>query len=926
MDYTLSMFFNHTYPDTYKTQVQNDMEALIEKYTINVNFEKARKLKSAFDKFLELLGGMESKNKQDIIGVVRYLVLMANHSSDKDKGIASIDEELIPRENVEFDWHAYLNQGIEIANVEESDESDWSEESKCEEISDKSESQIFTEDDSKNDVLTSVEICDAQQTPTKEGNNTEDLNEAWKAGQAGYKFSKIKANRNFPAPFLAELCSGDASLRIISEYSVIREIIMALRDTSACGLIFKKEALWKYSVCGDVTVCSLSPEMFRSVLGSVTPALCMLGKMHNFVDKMLPSALHSEFQYPPKTYQSYAAGLQLVFDRQNNFLLDLENEVKKQDDIFTINTCLDRLQPFFRFLYEVYKVHELAVFEKYDVQQYWICSTKLLSVLWSEAEQALSLEISSVLISLLLITLKPYLDITENWFMFGSIDDPYEEYFISGEAAEAENTLDGDYVLHPFEQSLLDLGVTPMPLLKIIAKTGLTVGRSICLLRGLDHMDQIPKSSERSSIYKELVEILKAELIPSKTNDKTLIPDTKFGSENQASEKILPDSLEQYTLDYILSTSDANVLEAFGDVLNLGLESNYQQEEFDYYERLEFPIGSEDLCSIQSLNHILCDAVQHILDSRVHDLGRLAQDLLRNKCKISDHLSAMQKVAFFEVFSMQEFCTFLVEETAKDDNWLSWANWVLLTNKLQVCLSDLHLDWSHLFSIQVATDYTANAISEITEGFPLMQLINRLSLNYLMKWPTNLVLTEANMQLYNNVFRFFLKIKCALSSLQRICLDETSPVMSGNVDLSHRLWILRSWLLFLLRTIHDHILSHILLDLKQNLDQRLCSANSFHSALEAHERFVKHSHYSCLLSKTHSSAQEHIMEVVAQAMVICDAFQNGSIEQQCVENMELKLNLAFNFLTIFYDSVATSSSSVHLMGLSVALNEKAPNF
>jgi len=88
--------------------------------------------------------------------------------------------------------------------------------------------------------------------------------------------------------------------------------------------------------------------------------------------------------------------------------------------------------------------------------------------------------------------------------------------------------------------------------------------------------------------------------------------------------------------------------------------------------------------------------------------------------------------------------------------------------------------------------------------------------------------------------------------------------MSGKDESSHRLWILRSWILFLLRTIQEHILSHILLDLKQHLNEKLLNAIDFHSALEAHDRFVKRAHYSCLLSKGHFSAQEHIMEVKKQ--------------------------------------------------------------
>lgn len=38
---------------------------------------------------------------------------------------------------------------------------------------------------------------------------------------------------------------------------------MALRDQSACGLIFKQEANHNFSVLGDITVCSLSPVFFH---------------------------------------------------------------------------------------------------------------------------------------------------------------------------------------------------------------------------------------------------------------------------------------------------------------------------------------------------------------------------------------------------------------------------------------------------------------------------------------------------------------------------------------------------------------------------------------------------------------------------------------------------------------------------------------
>lgn len=70
--------------------------------------------------------------------------------------------------------------------------------------------------------------------------------------------------------------------------------------------------------------------MFRSILGSVTPHLSMLSQLNNFVDSMLPSSFDNSFQFPPKTYLAYAAGLRLFVNSFHDYLLQLETEVRKQ--------------------------------------------------------------------------------------------------------------------------------------------------------------------------------------------------------------------------------------------------------------------------------------------------------------------------------------------------------------------------------------------------------------------------------------------------------------------------------------------------------------------------------------------------------------------------------------------------------------------
>jgi hypothetical protein len=66
----------------------------------------------------------------------------------------------------------------------------------------------------------------------------------------------------------------------------------------------------------------------------------------------------------------------------------------------------------------------------------------------------------------------------------------------------------------------------------------------------------------------------------------------------------------------------------------------------------------------------------------------------------------------------------------KQEEWRRWASWYMLTNQLQANISQHQLEWSHLFSISIQAEREATTSSEITEGFPLMQFINHLDLQY----------------------------------------------------------------------------------------------------------------------------------------------------------------------------------------------------
>jgi hypothetical protein len=66
------MIFNHTYPDTYKAQVQQNFEALIEKFLINADHGRANDLKLLSEQYIKLADTQDAEEKQ--VGCLKNVV------------------------------------------------------------------------------------------------------------------------------------------------------------------------------------------------------------------------------------------------------------------------------------------------------------------------------------------------------------------------------------------------------------------------------------------------------------------------------------------------------------------------------------------------------------------------------------------------------------------------------------------------------------------------------------------------------------------------------------------------------------------------------------------------------------------------------------------------------------------------------------
>ncbi|KAF4527916.1 hypothetical protein B566_EDAN011307 [Ephemera danica] len=794
--------------------VKQAMYGIIEKLTLHANFQRAEYLKEVYEKLLAI---------PDISPQLAVNTYTADEKEKEDS----------------IDWHAYLMEGVEIdpaIGQESSDESVWS----LEDEDAVTENEAFHRSHSSSeneDYLTELAseletLSMNQRTLEHEAQHEEEeleskVGESWKAMDSGYQFPATQPSQHFPAAnFITSWLDREGqgtSVRVLSEYMIVRELLWALRDPTASGLVFQYDDAGKFSVAKDLAVCSLTPKALQAALSKFCPVLELLYEMQTFVDDLIPS-IDKDTKFPLSTYKAYASGLNIIFTQQNAILLDLEKKVMMQDKTATVQSVSGILHDWVQFQLALFSIHKKAS-EDWKTEDAWMCAAKLLSVLGEAVDTAQSLQMSAVILSLLLCSLKPYLDITENWLKSGNLQDPHSEFLIFEETVNIQDSsstaqsmlLEGNYERRPYETVLKSKGIDALSLLKPLVNQGEVAGRSIQLLQGLKAMDSIPHPDNKESLHTELLNMLRSKLLPTVSAVEDSDPGFQDVDPVESLPEQTPSTLDQYMRDYLLSCNDTYMLKAFGDVLDLGLDVTHPQEDFILPKaQLLFKTGEVGI--LQPVRPLLHCCMEQLMVSHVQGLGQRAQQLLHERCCLGTHLAAVRGVALLEAG---------------------------------------------------------------------------------MEWPITLVFREDNLEMYNRVFRFLAKVKCALITLHQLRFQD----LKCEATVMRRMSVLRSWLLFLLGSIQENLLGHILTTLREQLDLALTQATDLHSALAAHDAFV-----------------------VALAMSLAEEWRHGEVTEEWLAGLESDYDKLYTFLLHLFTNLTRFGANLHLAGVAAALIHSSPPY
>lgn len=145
--------------------------------------------------------------------------------------------------------------------------------------------------------------------------------------------------------------------------------------------------------------------------------------------------------------------------------------------------------------------------------------------------------------------------------------------------------------------------------------------------------------------------------------------------------------------------------------------------------------------------------------------------------------------------------------------------------------------------------------------------------------------------MYNDIFRFVLKIKWSLWILEgmRFPLTFRRPVPYKLVTIQDiifkRLSMIRNWIFYSIQSIHSHLMVFVVQSMNERFNKKLAAIDCLRDLTELHDSYVNAMHRYCFRRRTDADLRDGIDQLCQLSAVLNDEWKNlHSI--QCFENAQ----------------------------------------
>uniref|UniRef100_A0A7N9AZZ5 Gamma-tubulin complex component n=1 Tax=Mastacembelus armatus TaxID=205130 RepID=A0A7N9AZZ5_9TELE len=620
---------------------------------------------------------------------------------------------------------------------------------------------------------------------------------------------------------------------------------------------------------------------------------------------------------PFRTYQAFVWALNKYFTSFKEELTTIERELICNDETVTLSAVLERLSPHLAQIKVLHKVFCTGVAEVPPETPNVVRASHLLNTLYKaiieyDSAGEASEQVVALLFSLWTETVRPYLEIVDEWIVHGHLFDPAKEFIIQRNKDVPVNHRDfwhATYTLYSVsemvenEEKLNDTAsgssggdqgssnrqLTMVSFLKPVLKQIIMAGKSMQLLKNLDCKENVTlhiADAERKSLYTLFLESVQSRLCSQ----------DEFPADTMAEQQATKRSLIK------MQSIMAQHLE-FEDVHDPLLAINFARlflEQSDFHERF----SGGDFIVDRSSQSVTCQTFEltlrsclypHIEKRYIECCGNLMKTLKKDY-RLLEYLQAMRNYFLLEAGdTMYDFYTAIFDKVQEKESWQQLS---FLNVQLQEAVGQRYPEDSSRLSVFLET------IDPSRKKHPVNNL-EVLTLSYKVPWPVDIVISSECQKIYNQVF---LLLRDDHGNAPFLCSSQI-----------HRMCLLRVKLMHFVNSLHNYIMTRILHSTGLEFQHQVQEAKDLDQLIKIHYRYLATIHDRCLLREKVSFVKEAIMKVLNLVLIFSDRWQAGAWKIESIDKMESDFKNCHMFLVTILNKAVCRGSFPHLESLALSL-------
>ncbi|EDV99619.1 uncharacterized protein LOC6565263 [Drosophila grimshawi] len=666
--------------------------------------------------------------------------------------------------------------------------------------------------------------------------------------------------------------------KTIDEHSLIREIIfMFFMPASCCFFRVHPESM-EISVCSDVSICSVSNGTLKTVLeAEVLPAMQAMQQLRQIVKE---HTLLNDHTPTSGTLQCFAVGLRDVIQPIEQRLIAFERQLLDcgagiTESSLTLIAFVRHMDVQFKQLQVIQSLAANAIVTAPP----HLRSAYLLSHLFKHTKMHVPNQ--KMAMALLLITLKRYCTIIDNWWRSGNLKDSRHEFIMEcsrddsvyavQSVRERCRTEDPKDVHRIILKELRDC-----KLYHLLMEHALQFGETQNLLGSHNLLGELIENSKQvgslhSDLIKELFDELKSfgcVACPVGRRRTSVLDDVR---QNWQQDKAL-------ILQRFSELGDPQLMGFFTQHLKQSQREQVQMEQrtpplqvLDILEALE-------ICTPLQLPQVLPRALAKVLRNRIELANVFVMRWYREELLLGEHVRFLRHLLMLEAdYLLYPFYTWLYRKIESGEQWARTSD---LTKYLYTVL-DPHYP-------AMASDIYVEIISRMrSQSIKVFEALEAIEVKYTMPQALSTIVTEENMKCYNDIWRLLLKIKWAAWKLENMrFIRRNSKDLYAPLDLLgltvRRLEMLRFWMINLISSLHTHLCTHVIHAMGMHFELELKKTRNIRELTKLHKDYLLQLSRHCLLTKEFEdfrSALEqifHLVFVLDMEWHSCTSYLNDS--------------------------------------------------